>query len=83
MLPCPNRHSGEHLDHCSRAGCWELELGCRIDYIMVRCTERRPTLHITACRRLSTGAGNGVWVSDHFGVAAELSARPSSGRPVL
>jgi endonuclease/exonuclease/phosphatase family metal-dependent hydrolase len=62
-------HSAEQLTTIAERGLWELKLDRRIDYIMVRCAER-PTLHIAACRRLFDQADNGVWASDHFGVAA-------------
>ena len=51
-----------------------LELGRRIDYIMVRCGDHGPTLEVTACERIFDEAVDGVWVSDHFGVVADLSA---------
>ena len=31
---------------------WELELGRRIDYVMVRCSDHGPTLDIRACQRI-------------------------------
>jgi endonuclease/exonuclease/phosphatase family metal-dependent hydrolase len=61
---------------------WELELGRRIDYVMVRCTDHGPTLDIRACERIFDEPVDGAWGSDHFGVAADLSAQTSSGRPV-
>ena len=63
-------------------GGWELELGRRIDYLLLRCTDHGPTLHVTASRRLFDAAVDGVWASDHFGVTAELSATTPSGRAV-
>jgi endonuclease/exonuclease/phosphatase family metal-dependent hydrolase len=54
-------------------GKWELELGRRIDYILVRCTEHGPTLDVRACRRFLDNPVDGVWASDHFGVTADLS----------
>jgi endonuclease/exonuclease/phosphatase family metal-dependent hydrolase len=44
----------------------------RIDYIMVRCDDRGPTLRIDRCDRLFTEPVDGVWASDHFGVTAYL-----------
>jgi endonuclease/exonuclease/phosphatase family metal-dependent hydrolase len=61
---------------------WELELGRRIDHIFVHCSDHGPTLDIRACERIFDEPVDGVWGSDHFGVAADLSAQTSSGRPV-
>jgi endonuclease/exonuclease/phosphatase family metal-dependent hydrolase len=61
---------------------WELELGRRIDHVLVRCSAHGPTLDIRACERLFDEPVNGVWASDHFGVVADLSAQTSGGRPV-
>ena len=61
---------------------WELELGRRIDYVMVRCSDHGPTLDIRACDRIFDEGVDGAWGSDHFGVVADLSAQTSSGRPV-
>jgi endonuclease/exonuclease/phosphatase family metal-dependent hydrolase len=70
------------LTTTAELGDWELELGRRIDYILVRCAAHGPTLDITACRRLLDEARDGVWASDHFGVTADLSVFTPSGRPV-
>jgi endonuclease/exonuclease/phosphatase family metal-dependent hydrolase len=70
------------LTTTAEAGDWELELGRRIDYILVRCRDHGPTLHVDACRRLLDAPVDGVWASDHFGVTADLSAFTPSGRPV-
>ena len=61
---------------------WELELGRRIDHILVRCSAHGPTLDIRGCERLFDEPVDGVWASDHFGVVADLSAQTSGGRPV-
>jgi endonuclease/exonuclease/phosphatase family metal-dependent hydrolase len=61
---------------------WELELGRRIDYVMVRCSDHGPTLDVRACQRIFDEPVKGVWGSDHFGVVADLSAQTSGGRPV-
>jgi len=61
---------------------WELELGRRIDHILVRCTDHGPTLDIRACERIFDEPVDGVWGSDHFGMVADLSAQTSAGRPV-
>jgi endonuclease/exonuclease/phosphatase family metal-dependent hydrolase len=50
-----------------------LELGRRIDYVMVRCGEYGPTLDVTACERIFDKPVDGVWASDHFGVVADLA----------
>jgi endonuclease/exonuclease/phosphatase family metal-dependent hydrolase len=61
---------------------WPLELGRRIDYIMVRCGHHGPTLDVSSCERIFDEPVDGVWASDHFGVVAELSAQTWSGRPL-
>jgi endonuclease/exonuclease/phosphatase family metal-dependent hydrolase len=61
---------------------WELELGRRIDHILVRCSAHGPTVDIRGCERLFDEPVDGVWASDHFGVVADLSAQTSGGRPV-
>jgi endonuclease/exonuclease/phosphatase family metal-dependent hydrolase len=55
-----------------------LELGRRIDHIMVRCGHQGPTLDVADCRLLFDQPVGGVWASDHFGVVADLvvPARP-------
>jgi endonuclease/exonuclease/phosphatase family metal-dependent hydrolase len=55
-----------------------LEVGRRIDHIMVRCGHHGPTLDIAACERIFDEPVDGVWASDHFGVVADLvvPARP-------
>jgi endonuclease/exonuclease/phosphatase family metal-dependent hydrolase len=52
-----------------------LELGRRIDYVMVRCGHHGPTLDVSSCERIFDEPVEGVWASDHFGVVADLSAR--------
>jgi endonuclease/exonuclease/phosphatase family metal-dependent hydrolase len=61
---------------------WELELGRRIDYVMVRCSDHGPTLDVRACQRIFDEPADGIWGSDHAEVVADLSAQTSSGRPV-
>jgi len=39
---------------------WPLELGRRIDYIMVRCGDHGPTLDVTACERIFDKPVDGV-----------------------
>jgi endonuclease/exonuclease/phosphatase family metal-dependent hydrolase len=55
---------------------WALELGRRIDYVMVRCREYGPTLDVRACERIFDEPVDGVWASDHFGVVADLAVPP-------
>jgi endonuclease/exonuclease/phosphatase family metal-dependent hydrolase len=50
-----------------------LELGRRIDYVMVRCGDHGPTLDVSACERIFDEPVDGVWASDHFGVVADLA----------
>lgn len=47
----------------------------RIDYVLVRCDHRGPTLDVAGCGRLFDRPRDGVWASDHFGVVADLVAR--------
>jgi endonuclease/exonuclease/phosphatase family metal-dependent hydrolase len=55
-----------------RDGEWSQELGRRIDYVLVRCGIRGPSLQIANCHRIFDQAVNGVWASDHFGVLADF-----------
>jgi endonuclease/exonuclease/phosphatase family metal-dependent hydrolase len=55
-----------------RAGEMPLEMGRRIDYIMIRSGIHGPTLAIADCRRVLDKRVAGVWASDHFGVMADL-----------
>jgi endonuclease/exonuclease/phosphatase family metal-dependent hydrolase len=59
-----------------------LELGRRIDYLMVRCEDHGPTLDVSSCERIFDEPLEGVWASDHFGVVADLSSQIPCGRPV-
>ena len=54
-----------------------LELGRRIDYVMVRCGDHGPTLDVPYCERAFDEPVEGVWASDHFGVVADLAVPPS------
>jgi endonuclease/exonuclease/phosphatase family metal-dependent hydrolase len=60
------------------AGEMPLELGRRIDYIMVRSGTHGPTLDIANCELACDEPTRGVWASDHYGVVADLGvpARP-------
>jgi endonuclease/exonuclease/phosphatase family metal-dependent hydrolase len=55
-----------------RAGQMPLEVGRRIDYIMIRSGIHGPTLAIADCQRVLDDTVAGVWASDHFGVMADL-----------
>jgi endonuclease/exonuclease/phosphatase family metal-dependent hydrolase len=44
----------------------------RIDYVMVRCDERGPTLRIASAEQIFNQPVDGVFASDHYGVAADL-----------
>jgi endonuclease/exonuclease/phosphatase family metal-dependent hydrolase len=50
-----------------------LELGRRIDYVLVRCGIHGPDLDVTDCSRVFDQPIEGTWASDHFGVMARLS----------
>jgi endonuclease/exonuclease/phosphatase family metal-dependent hydrolase len=52
---------------------WLLDLGRRIDYIFIRCGHTSPTLDVTSCTLAFDQPVGGVWVSDHFGVLADLA----------
>jgi len=55
-----------------RAGQMPLELGRRIDYIMIRSGIHGATLAVADCQRVLDEPVKGVWATDHFGVMAEL-----------
>jgi endonuclease/exonuclease/phosphatase family metal-dependent hydrolase len=57
-----------------RAGQMPLERGRRIDHVMVRSGPHGPLLDVADCRLVFDEPVDGVWVSDHFGVLAELRA---------
>jgi endonuclease/exonuclease/phosphatase family metal-dependent hydrolase len=57
-------------------GTWPLELGRRIDYVLVRCRDHGPSLDIAACARIFDQPVEGIWGSDHFGVVADLVPPP-------
>jgi endonuclease/exonuclease/phosphatase family metal-dependent hydrolase len=44
----------------------------RIDYLMIRCDDRGPTLRIHSAERLADRPVNGTFATDHFGVTADL-----------
>jgi endonuclease/exonuclease/phosphatase family metal-dependent hydrolase len=57
----------------TRAGEMSLELGRRIDYVLVRCGVHGPSLDVVGCRLVFDQPVSSVWASDHFGVLAELA----------
>jgi len=57
-----------------RAGEMSLELGRRIDYIMICAAHGGPSLAVRSCSRFLDEPVDGVWASDHFGLLAELAA---------
>ncbi|MEU4692241.1 endonuclease/exonuclease/phosphatase family protein [Actinoplanes sp. NPDC023714] len=57
-----------------RDGEMPLEIGRRIDYVMVRCGTHGPTLEVVDCRLAFDEPVGGVWATDHFGVVADLVA---------
>lgn len=56
-----------------RAGEMSLELGRRIDYILVRSGIHGPSLDILDCRRVFDQPTDDTWPSDHFGVLARIA----------
>jgi endonuclease/exonuclease/phosphatase family metal-dependent hydrolase len=63
-------------------GDWALELGRRIDYVLVRCGPYGPSLDVRRCERIFDAPVDGVFGSDHFGVLAELCTHTPTGRLV-
>jgi endonuclease/exonuclease/phosphatase family metal-dependent hydrolase len=57
----------------TRAGEMALELGRRIDYVLIRCGIHGPTLDVLDCRLIMNTPIDGVRPSDHYGVLAELA----------
>jgi endonuclease/exonuclease/phosphatase family metal-dependent hydrolase len=66
-------HTFTPLNPLERAGEMSLELGRRIDYVMVRCGVHGPTLDVIDCQLAFNEPVDGVWASDHFGVVATLA----------
>lgn len=71
-------HTFSPVNPLVRQGDMPEEEGRRVDYVMVRCDDYGPTLHVERCERMFTQPVDGVWASDHFGLVADLSlpARP-------
>jgi endonuclease/exonuclease/phosphatase family metal-dependent hydrolase len=70
--PTDPGHTFTPADPLVSAGEMSLELGRRIDYVLVRCGIHGPPLEIADCRRVFEQPVDGVWASDHFGVLADL-----------
>jgi endonuclease/exonuclease/phosphatase family metal-dependent hydrolase len=66
-------HTFTPVNPLERAGEMSLELGRRIDYVMVRCGIHGPTLDVADCQLAFDEPVDGVWASDHFGIVAELA----------
>jgi endonuclease/exonuclease/phosphatase family metal-dependent hydrolase len=70
-----------------RPGEMPLELGRRIDYVLVRAMDHGPTLRVADCRLAFAEPVDGIWTSDQFGVLADLAAHPyrdgSGSAPVV
>ena len=59
----------------------EWDISRRIDYILVRCSHKGPTLDIRSASLAFDEPRDGVWASDHFGVVADLEARGADVSP--
>jgi endonuclease/exonuclease/phosphatase family metal-dependent hydrolase len=79
--PADPGHTFTPINPLVPAGEMSLELGRRIDYVLVRCGVHGPSLEVVDCRRAFDLDVNGVWASDHFGVVADLAvpAHPPGG----
>ena len=65
-------HTFTPVNPLVRAGEMPLERGRRIDYVLARCGDHGPTLDVAGCSLVLSAPVDGVWASDHFGVAADL-----------
>jgi endonuclease/exonuclease/phosphatase family metal-dependent hydrolase len=66
-------HTFTPANPLTRAGEMSLELGRRIDYVMIRCGVHGPSLDVVDCFQVFDGPVDGIWASDHFGVVADLA----------
>jgi endonuclease/exonuclease/phosphatase family metal-dependent hydrolase len=66
-------HTFTPINPLTMKGEMSLELGRRIDYIMVRCSVHGPTLDVADCQIAFDKPIDGLWASDHFGVLARLT----------
>jgi endonuclease/exonuclease/phosphatase family metal-dependent hydrolase len=71
--PADPGHTFTPINPLVSAGEMSLELGRRIDFVLVRCGVHGPSLDVLDCRRTFDRDVNGIWASDHFGVVADLS----------
>lgn len=81
--PAEPGHTFTPANPLVRAGEMSLELGRRIDYVLVRCGTHGPTLEVVDCRLAFDTPVGGVWAGDHFGVVADLRVpqlAPGEGR---
>ncbi|MCU7727562.1 endonuclease/exonuclease/phosphatase family protein [Actinoplanes sp. KI2] len=69
-------HTFTPVNPLVRLGEMPLEIGRRIDYVLVRATRHGPTLRVADCRQAFAEPDGEVWASDHFGVLADLEAHP-------
>ncbi|RVX43632.1 exonuclease III [Nonomuraea polychroma] len=72
-LPGVDGHTFTPANPLVTSGNWPLESGRRIDYLLLRCTGNGPSLRLQRCWQIFDAPVGGVWASDHFGVAADLS----------
>jgi endonuclease/exonuclease/phosphatase family metal-dependent hydrolase len=66
-------HTFDPRNPLVRAGEMALELGRRIDHVLVRSGIHGPDLDVRDCARVFDQERDGVWASDHFGVLARLA----------
>jgi endonuclease/exonuclease/phosphatase family metal-dependent hydrolase len=64
--PMAAGHTFTPLNPLEGAGEMSLELGRRIDYVMVRCGVHGPSLNVVRCFRVFDRPVNDVWASDSF-----------------
>jgi hypothetical protein len=55
-----------------------LELGRRIDYILVRSNDHGSILEVAKSTRVFHEPAGGIWASDHFSVLADLTVQPEA-----
>jgi endonuclease/exonuclease/phosphatase family metal-dependent hydrolase len=65
-------HTFSPVNPLVRAGEMPLERGRRIDHVLIRCGANGPSLAVADCRLVFDAPRRGVWISDHFGVLADL-----------
>jgi endonuclease/exonuclease/phosphatase family metal-dependent hydrolase len=76
-------HTFDPRNELVRTGDTPLELGRRLDYVMVRAADRDPTLRVLSCAVVFDEPVRGIWASDHFGVLAELAPHPDRDGTLL